>query len=104
MSQQLFEQTVIAYCAAEKAMQLAKALRFPHHSVVKVSSPQYSGFGIALVEDGCRPENLRVMLDNGNTWEYLASACTPGIVRKAWPLWIRRKQARWIRDQKKTKS
>lgn len=84
-------------------MQMAKSLRFPHYSVVNVSSPRYTGFGIVLVEDGCRPENVSVSLENGNTWQYLASACSPVILKKSWPLWIRRKQARWIRDQKKAK-
>ena len=91
---ELFNGIVHSYCSIESVLARAKAARFPRLSVVMVDSARYHGPGIVVVEDGCRPENLAVRLQNDNVWHYPALACEPIADRKKWPEWIRRQIAR----------
>lgn len=101
MTAELFNAISLAYHSAEKAMLEAKASRFAHHSVVQVASPRFNGYGIVVLEDGCPPGELAVLIENGNVWRYLAQACQPVTDRKQHPRWIRLWFARWARVRKR---
>lgn len=97
MTAQLFNAILLAYLSTEKAMLEAKAARFTHHCVVYVACPRFNGYGIVVLEDGCPPGELAVLIENGNVWRYLAQACQPVADRKQHPRWIRRKLTQWKR-------
>ena len=48
---------------------------FPKGSVVYVDCDRYRGPGIAARDSACPPDQLPVLLGNGNTWWYPIERC-----------------------------
>lgn len=71
----------IAKALAERYRDSIKALNeyrdsmFPRGAKVCVDADQYRGPGIVAMDSNCRPDQLPVLLSNGNTWWYPIERC-----------------------------
>lgn len=86
------KELVANYIRAKVLLEKWKQDTFPPRTVVCVECPQYKGFGIATMEDGTRPEQLAVRLENGNIWWYPVRDCCIAHRVGDWPLWIKREK------------
>jgi hypothetical protein len=98
----LFVDVHATFVAAKRSLQFAKNSFFPPQTVVRVEHPRYKGLGIVVVDDRCPPEDLAVLLENGNTWFYSAVTCLPVADRKLWPKWAKSQIAKWNRRKRDT--
>ena len=92
---------------AREAMSLIKMREFPVGSVVFVDTDKskhsrtgYHGLGIVAYSDGCTYDEVVVLLENGNIWNYPIECCTLAnhLMKKELPTWIKKK----IRDRNRT--
>ena len=73
----------IPLALAERYRNSVKALNeyrddmFPKGEKVHVDTDRYRGPGIASRDSGCPPDQLPVLLENGNTWWYPIERCWP---------------------------
>lgn len=65
------------YRAALAALEKARAKRFYHGTPVLVSCRRYSGPGTAVTDNQCPPDQVAVLLPNGNVWWYPIEALRP---------------------------
>ncbi len=88
MNKDDLSQLVIEFRRAESKLTAARAEMFPHHSIVRVDNPRFRGFGVVALDHSCGPDQLPVILENGNIWWYDITTCEreDGVV----PDWVKR--------------
>lgn len=85
---------------ASEAMSLIKMREFPVGEVVHVDTSKskhsrtgYHGIGIVAYSDGCTYDEVVVLLENGNIWNYPIECCSLAnhLMKKELPTWIRKR-------------
>lgn len=65
------------YRRALAELEKFKADLFYHGTPVTVDCPRYKGPGTAVTDNQCPPDQVAVLLENGNVWWYPMEACRP---------------------------
>lgn len=93
---------VANYDRAAKKLLDYKASELPPNTVVYVECDQYTGYGISVLNDGVKPNQIAVKLENGNTWWYPVEKTFPANTRPGdWPEWIKKISRKRIAALKK---
>jgi hypothetical protein len=65
------------YRTVHKILDDARAFNFPRGTKVNVKADRYNGPGIVAHLSECPPDQVPVLLGNGNTWWYPIETVTP---------------------------
>lgn len=94
------ENTVKDWRVVSARIEDFKRTNFPHGTPVYCTAPSFKGHGISMGKsDGARPDQLPVLLENGNTWHYPIEEIHRLKLRSECPRWIWRFK-RWRVDGK----
>lgn len=67
--------SAISFRLLRENIKTQKQIEFPGGCGVFVSCPRYTGSGMVVHMDDCPPDQLSVLLENGNVWYYPIEAC-----------------------------
>lgn len=77
MSDPYMRQLVTDYRTARERLLSHRGNLFKNHALVHVDCPRYLGLGVVDSDPACPPDQVPVLLCNGNTWWYPVESVTP---------------------------